>query len=426
MQDDAYAALFGSVGGVEGAESTAADIFKVLSEMPVFGEAREDQPPTRQQDQLASLLGDMGIDVVKHGFSNGQPETQFVGRDDDGGGTQVDLERDDIPDATDPTHLSDDDNDDEQEDEERKEVDDKGKEEEQDDGPTVPPEDMPEITVSNVVCRGRVNCQLDLQHLSKKLKNSSLNRDSFPALFVRVRGVTLLIFSTGMVLATGGKTFEESNNAYRRLVLTLKKFQYPAALHPLGIENIIAKLHMGFPISVNRLLEDPFHRRYCTVQGRKFTCVNYYIKVRGGALRGDALPLNPAPFILLSTFPSGPTTFMTYDFYFALHFPFGTYAFCFALHFPFDLRFLCCAFRRFLILSSQVIQPQITVRIFPNGAVVFQSAKSMDTLRRAVSLMVPVFHQYRTPQYEPIDPASVVKFFDPVPQFSTRGALEEN
>ena len=38
----------------------------------------------------------------------------------------------------------------------------------------------------------------------------------------------------------------------------------------------------------------------------------------------------------------------------------------------------------------KVIQPQMTVVFFPNGKVLFQSAKSLTSLREAVVLMVPV------------------------------------
>jgi TATA-box binding protein (TBP) (component of TFIID and TFIIIB) len=85
--------------------------------------------------------------------------------------------------------------------------------------------EFPEVIVSNVVCQSSVNCALDLTYCCKHLKNSELNRKTFPALFVRLRNpaVTILIFSNGKLLATGGKTYEEDCRAMRRLVKSLHK-----------------------------------------------------------------------------------------------------------------------------------------------------------------------------------------------------------
>lgn len=195
---------------------------------------------------------------------------------------------------------------------------------------------IPHIEVSNVVCQSSVNCALDLPRCCKRLKNSTLNTKSFPALFIRLRdpNVTLLVFSNGKVLATGGKSYEEDFRALRRLVKSLHRLGYTdAKLDVVRVRNLVAKINLNFSIQLSKLVEDPLHRRYCQTQAGKFPCVNYKLKT---------------------------------------------------------------------------LKPNITVRIFGNGAIGFQSANSLELLQQAVQIMMPVFHQFRLPQYEPVDPRTLL------------------
>lgn len=300
--DDAYLALFGNPTPDQDEEN---DIFKALEAIPKVSSAEK-------TDNFMSMLGThWGIESGL--FTGGIDNVNAPAPSSEGNGTLEleplgDVDLPDVPDALKDLRGSVEDDD------------------------IV----LPEILVSNVVCGGNVNCQLNLQHCNTNLKNSSMDRSSFPALFVRLKNVTLLLFSTGKVLATGGKTFEDSHTAISRLVVTLKKLKYGASMGPVTVENIVSKVVMGFPISLSDLAAHPLHKRYCVVQGKNFHCVNYWI---------------------------------------------------------------------------EVIQPRITVRIFSNGVILFQSAKSLQSLRRAVQLMVPVFYQFKRPHREPVDPATLMKHF---------------
>jgi len=103
----------------------------------------------------------------------------------------------------------------------------------------------------------------------------------------------------------------------------------------------VAKINLDFSIQLSKLVEDPYHKRYCQSQAGKFPCVNYKIKT---------------------------------------------------------------------------LKPNITVRIFGNGAIGFQSADSLGVLHRAVELMMPVFYQFRLPQHEPVDPQTLLGHIDHLPQ----------
>lgn len=204
---------------------------------------------------------------------------------------------------------------------------------------------IPEVTVSNVVCQGSVNCSVDLHHCVNHLRNAELNRQNFPALFVRLKNpkVTLLLFSNGKLLATGGKSYEQDYRAMRQLTKSLQNIGYTKAnLGPVTVQNLVAQLNLNFPIQLSKLVEDPLHKRYCHTQAGKFPCINYKIKT---------------------------------------------------------------------------MKPNITVRIFGNGSIGFQSGNSLESLASAVKLMVPVFHQFRLPQYEPVDPKTLLGHIEHLEQY---------
>uniref|UniRef100_A0A6C0BNT2 Uncharacterized protein n=1 Tax=viral metagenome TaxID=1070528 RepID=A0A6C0BNT2_9ZZZZ len=207
------------------------------------------------------------------------------------------------------------------------------------------PVPIPPVEISNVVCQSSVCCDLDIAHCERTLKNVTRHK-RFPALFVRLKSpaVTLLIFSNGKVLATGGKSYDDDHQAVRQLCKILRKLGYTQAkVGPVRIVNLVAQMTMDFPIQISKMIEDPLHRRYCQSQGGKFSCINYKIKT---------------------------------------------------------------------------LVPPVTVKIFGNGSVGFQSAKTVDTLHEAVKLMVPVFYQFRLPRYEPVDPQSLVSHVSHLPQIN--------
>lgn len=176
--------------------------------------------------------------------------------------------------------------------------------------------EVPEIEVSNVVCKSCVGCRVDLVKCNRQLMNSAMHK-KFPALFIRLKNpdLSILLFTTGNVVITGARTYEDACVAVKRLVKSLQTLEYNASVNPVTIENFVAKVCMGFQVSISELQKDVLHKRYCDQQTGRFPCVNYRIFT---------------------------------------------------------------------------IEPMITVRVFGNGIFLIQSAKSMETLRKSVELMVSV------------------------------------
>lgn len=141
---------------------------------------------------------------------------------------------------------------------------------------TTPTVILPPINITNVVCKTSLGCVLDLDHCARHLKNTA--RTSFPALFVRLKNITLLLFATGSIIGTGAPTFEDNVKSMSRLVKALNKINYPlATLGNVVIENIVANFEMGYHVQITKLSAHPHHRAYCESQA-KFPCINYRIK----------------------------------------------------------------------------------------------------------------------------------------------------
>jgi len=82
-----------------------------------------------------------------------------------------------------------------------------------------------EIEIQNVVASGRIADSLDLQALSVTMDDDGVTYKPkrFPGLVYRMREpkVAVLLFSTGKIVCTGGKSVEQTREAVRRVVKTV-------------------------------------------------------------------------------------------------------------------------------------------------------------------------------------------------------------
>lgn len=84
--------------------------------------------------------------------------------------------------------------------------------------PTGPPclvDGVPEPMIHNIVSTAKIYCsckQLDLEHICELLPGSSYDRKKFAAMTIRLANpnCTILLFSSGKLVVTGGKTWYES------------------------------------------------------------------------------------------------------------------------------------------------------------------------------------------------------------------------
>ena len=83
----------------------------------------------------------------------------------------------------------------------------------------------PKITIQNIVASAKFEGEIDLNSLAWELENSEYEPEQFPGLVYRKEKpkVAFLIFRSGKIICTGGKTVEEVEKEIRSLYRLLKK-----------------------------------------------------------------------------------------------------------------------------------------------------------------------------------------------------------
>ncbi len=83
----------------------------------------------------------------------------------------------------------------------------------------------PTIEIQNMVAAGDINMQLNLNKLAFQLENSEYEPEQFPGLVYKMpnSNLTFLLFGTGRIVCTGGKSLEEIKAGVKRLVKHLKE-----------------------------------------------------------------------------------------------------------------------------------------------------------------------------------------------------------
>nr|MDO8115910.1 TATA-box-binding protein [Candidatus Sigynarchaeota archaeon] len=84
----------------------------------------------------------------------------------------------------------------------------------------------PEITIQNIVASGDLHTSIDLNEAAIVMENAMYEPEVFPGLIYRMQNpkTVFLIFSTGRIVCTGGKTKEIVGEAIERLVEQVKSY----------------------------------------------------------------------------------------------------------------------------------------------------------------------------------------------------------
>ncbi len=82
-----------------------------------------------------------------------------------------------------------------------------------------------DIEIQNIVAAGDINMRLNLNKLAFKLENSEYEPEQFPGLVYKLpnSNLTFLLFGTGKIVCTGGRSLKEIKNGVKRLVKHLKE-----------------------------------------------------------------------------------------------------------------------------------------------------------------------------------------------------------
>jgi transcription initiation factor TFIID TATA-box-binding protein len=109
--------------------------------------------------------------------------------------------------------------------------------------------------VENIVASISLKTPIPLKKL-KKLPNTQYNPEQFPGLVFRLEDihVTFLVFGSGKLVCTGGRSKDDIINAMGKLLKELRKIGvHVKAQWKIEIQNIVASGNLNRPLDLNKI-----------------------------------------------------------------------------------------------------------------------------------------------------------------------------
>ncbi|CAD6999880.1 TBP-related factor [Ceratitis capitata] len=142
--------------------------------------------------------------------------------------------------------------------------------------PIVEPKDVQhEVKLQNVVATVSVACELNLQDINFRTRNSEYTPSRFHGVVMRMREprCTALIFRTGKIICTGARNEAEASLGARKFARILQKLGYPVKFVDFKLQNIVATVDLRFPIRLENL--NQMHGQFSSYEPELFPGLIY-------------------------------------------------------------------------------------------------------------------------------------------------------
>ena len=113
-----------------------------------------------------------------------------------------------------------------------------------------------DLEVVNIVVSTSLEHDIPLEKMAATLSNTEYNPEQFPGLVIRIKDpkTSALIFSSGKVVCTGGRTIEQVHACLKKIIKSLEKIGIKIKIKPkLTIQNIVASGSVGMDLNLNTL-----------------------------------------------------------------------------------------------------------------------------------------------------------------------------
>ncbi len=113
-----------------------------------------------------------------------------------------------------------------------------------------------EITVENIVASINLHCKIPLERLAAGLDNAEYNPEQFPGLVLRLTNpkTASLLFTTGKVVCTGGKSIDDVQAAVGKIKECLVGFNVEFQGEPdVEVVNLVASVKTDLELNLDRL-----------------------------------------------------------------------------------------------------------------------------------------------------------------------------
>ncbi|KAL5103675.1 hypothetical protein TcWFU_003406 [Taenia crassiceps] len=110
--------------------------------------------------------------------------------------------------------------------------------------------------LNNVVSSVDLACPIELRKVVMHIRNAEYNPRRFTGCVIRLREprVTCLLFSTGKMVTTGGRSEESNNLGARKCARVIQKLGFPVQFNNFRIQNVVGIVDLKFPIRLEGLL----------------------------------------------------------------------------------------------------------------------------------------------------------------------------
>lgn len=107
----------------------------------------------------------------------------------------------------------------------------------------------------NCVTSVNLNCELDLQKIYSRTRNSEYNPSRFHGLVMRIRDprCTALIFRTGKLVCTGAGNEDLALLGTRKFAKIVQLLGFPVRFTEYKIQNYVASVDLRFPIRLETM-----------------------------------------------------------------------------------------------------------------------------------------------------------------------------
>ena len=113
-----------------------------------------------------------------------------------------------------------------------------------------------EVEIVNIVVSTNLEHAIPLEKMAATLSNTEYNPEQFPGLVIRIKEpkTSALIFSSGNVVCTGGRTMEHVELAIQQIIKSLEKISVTITVKPkITVQNIVASGSIGMKLNLNVL-----------------------------------------------------------------------------------------------------------------------------------------------------------------------------
>jgi transcription initiation factor TFIID TATA-box-binding protein len=120
-----------------------------------------------------------------------------------------------------------------------------------------------------------LGCELNLQSINFRTRNSEYNPSRFHGVVMRIRDprCTALIFRSGKLVCTGARTEHNANLAARKFARIIQKLGNPVKFLEFKVHNLVATVDLRFPIRLENL--NQMHGQFSSYEPELFPGLIY-------------------------------------------------------------------------------------------------------------------------------------------------------